>query len=88
MSKQKNDKRKPMWFVSAIPEFIGVMAGISVVAGKWIERHVKGLLGEKPDKPKHGPKTSVQIDAEKRIAAIEQEMTGKKQSKKPQKDCK
>ena len=51
MSTQKNDTRKSMVVVNAIPEFIGVIAGISVVAGKWIGRHVRGLLGEKPKKP-------------------------------------
>jgi len=47
MSAQKNDTRKSMGVVSAIPEFIGVMAGISVVAGKWIENQVRNVLGEK-----------------------------------------
>jgi len=81
MSKQKNDKRKPLGFVSAVPEFIGVMVGISMVAGKWIERHVRNLLGEKTGKPKQAAKTPVQIDAEKRIAAIEEKITAKKRVK-------
>ena len=88
MSTQKNDTRKSMGVVSAIPEFIGVMAGITMLSGKWIERHVRSLLGEKPSKPKQAVKTPVQIDAEKRIAAIEQKMTGKKRVKMKKKSVK
>ncbi|MFC1675461.1 hypothetical protein ACFL3G_00185 [Planctomycetota bacterium] len=81
MATGKNDDRKPLRFIAAIPEFIGVMAGISVMAGRWVDCHVRGLLGEKPSKPKQAVKTPVQIDAEKRIAAIEQEIAGKKRVK-------
>ena len=88
MSTEKNDTRKSMGVVSAIPEFIGVMAGITVLSGKWIENHVRGLLGEKPRPQKPVVKTPVQIDAEKRIAAIEEKMTGKKRVKAKKKSAK
>jgi len=88
MSARKNDKQKSLGIVGAIPEFIGVMVGISMVAGKWIERHVRKLLSEKPRQPKQTAKTPVQIDAEKRIAAIEQKLTGQKHKKAKKKSVK
>ena len=88
MSARKNDNQKSLVIVSAIPELIGVMVGLSVVAGKWIERHVRNLLEEKPRQPKQTAKTPVQIDAEKRIAAIEEKITVHKQVKTKKKSAK
>ncbi len=81
MSSQKNDNRKPLDFVSAISEFIGVMAGMSVLTGKWIGDQVGSVFGEKTSQPKQAAKTPVQIDSERRIAAIEEKITGQKQVK-------
>jgi len=43
---------------------------------------------KKPGQPKQKAKTPVQIDAEKRIAAIEQKMMGKKRVKTKKKSAK
>jgi hypothetical protein len=81
MSIQKNDKQRPLGIIGAIPEFIGVMTGITVVAGKWIERQVRNLLGGKPVQPKQEAKSPVQLEAEKRIAAIKEKMASQTQTK-------
>ncbi len=81
MSIRKNDKKRPLGIVGAIPEFIGVMAGISMVAGKWIERNVRYLLGGKPKQPKQEPKRPDQLEAEMRIDAIKNKMASQKQAK-------
>ena len=81
MSIRKNDKQRPLGIVGAIPEFIGVMAGISMVAVKWSERHVRSLLGGKPIQPKQVVKGPVQLEAEKRIDAIKKKMASQKQAK-------
>ena len=81
MSIRKNDKQRPLGIVGAIPEFIGVMAGISMIACKWIEHHVRDLLGEKPRQPKQVAKGPVQLEAEKRIDAIKKQMASQKQAK-------
>jgi hypothetical protein len=81
MSIRKNDKQRPLGIVGAIPEFIGVMAGISMVTGKWIGRNVRNLLGGKPIQPKQEAKRPVQLEAEMRIAAIKEKMANQKQAK-------
>jgi hypothetical protein len=81
MSIRKNDKQKPLGIVGAIPEFIGVMAGISMVTGKWIGRNVRSLLGGKPIQPKQVAKRPVQLEAEMRIDAIRKKMASQKQAK-------
>lgn len=81
MSIRKNDKQRPLGIVRAIPEFIGVMAGISMLAGKWIKLHVRDFLGEKPRQPKQAAKRPVQLEAEKRIDAIEKKMASPEQAK-------
>lgn len=88
MSARKNDKQKSLGIIGAIPEFIGVLVGISMIAGRWIERHIRNLLSEKLKQPKQAAKTPVQIDAEKRIAAIEEKMTGHKRVKTKKKSAK
>ncbi len=80
MSIRKNDKQRPLGIIGAIPEFIGVMAGISMVAGKWIKRHVRYLLGEKPKQPEQEAKRPVQLEAEMRIAAIKKKIASQKQA--------
>lgn len=75
MSARKNGKKRPLGLVGAIPEFIGAIAGISVVAGKWVEHNVRNLLGEKPRQPKQTVKTPVRLEAKKRITAIEEKIT-------------
>jgi len=81
MPTRKNDKQKSLGVVGVIPEFIGTLAGITMVAGKWIEHHVRNLLGEKPHRPKQAAKTPVQIEAEKRITAIEAKINEQRQVK-------
>ncbi len=70
MSAQKKDKKKPLGILGAIPEFIGVMAGISMVASRWIRLHIKNLLQEK--------KKPVHVEPEKKIAAVEDKTTRKR----------
>ena len=81
MSIQKNDTKRPLGIIGAIPEFIGVMTGISVVAGKWIECQVRHLLGKKPLQPEQEVRSPVQLEAEMRIAAIKKQMASQKQAK-------
>ena len=80
MSIRKNDKQRPLGIIGAIPEFIGVMAGVSMVTGKWIERHVRNLLEGKSIQPKQEAMSSVQLEAEMRIAAIKKKMASRKQA--------
>lgn len=81
MAINKNDKQRPLGIVGAIPEFIGVMAGISMVTGKWIGRNVRSLLGGKPVQSKQEAKRPVQLEADMRIAAIKKKMASEKQAK-------
>ncbi len=78
MSARKKNKKKPLGILSAIPEFIGVMAGISMVAGRWIGLHVKNLLQEKLRQPKQAARKPVQVEPEKKIAAVENKTTQKR----------
>jgi len=71
----KNGKKRLLGLVEAIPEFIGTVAGISVVGGKWVEHNVRNLLGEKPRLPKQAAKSPFQLEAKKRITAIEEKIT-------------
>lgn len=81
MSTRKNKKQKPFGIVGAIPEFFGAMAGTTIVTGRYIKHQVRNLLGEKPRRPKKAAKTNIQLEAEKRIAAIEEKMSEQKQVK-------
>ena len=81
MSIRKNDKQRPLGIVGVIPEFIGVMAGVSMVTGKWIGRNVRSLLGGKPIQPKQEAKRPIQLEADLRIAAIKKKMESQRQAK-------
>lgn len=77
-----NGNQKALGVAAVVPEFFGAMAGISMVAGKWLKHQLLVLLGEAPQPPKPSAKTSIQVEAEKRIAAIEAGMSAQPRAKK------
>jgi len=82
MSALNNGNQDSLGIAAVIPEFLGTMAGVSVVAAKWIKHQLLVLLGEESQQAKRSVKTPIQVEAERRIAAIEAGLSGQPRVKK------